>query len=87
MLYLYWSWDLEDEVRLDDTGFDEGADYADYVGYADRPQGTRTEILSRAQNGELLKSEVLSELAIRSIFGWLRVTGYPKEEAPIRTHV
>jgi hypothetical protein len=84
MLYLYWSWDLEGEGTLDDAGFNNDADDADY---ADRPQCTQTDIPLMAQNREPLKSEVLSELATRSIFGWLRVTGYPKNEARIRKHV
>jgi hypothetical protein len=30
-----------------------------------------------------LESEALSEMATRSIFGWLRVTGYPQSERDI----
>ncbi|CAD6444267.1 8b13afad-1427-4a10-b3bc-d4cea8009edc [Sclerotinia trifoliorum] len=44
------------------------------------------DVVSEAWKDGELKSELLSELATRSIFEWLRVTGYPRCEQDIYRH-
>ncbi|EDO01062.1 hypothetical protein SS1G_03536 [Sclerotinia sclerotiorum 1980 UF-70] len=44
------------------------------------------DVVSEVRKDRELKSELLSELATRSIFEWLRVTGYPRCEQDIYRH-
>jgi hypothetical protein len=78
--YISWSWDLYDGTALDDPGFitDEG----------NRETSAATvEICSLdLPKDRFLKSEMLSEVATRSIFCWLRHSGWPRREKEFYCH-
>jgi hypothetical protein len=80
--YISWCWDTENGLSSEDRGFDENAG-------VDRWGVTATEIDAASvttQTKGFLQSDLLSEAATRSIFGWLRVDGYPPIEKAIFTH-
>ena len=76
--YTSWSWDLHDGKALEDRGFtaDEG----------DKNTITATPVSLNLPKHIFLKSEMLSEVATRSIFGWLRNSGWPKREKELYCH-
>ncbi|KAK2760784.1 hypothetical protein FQN54_002022 [Arachnomyces sp. PD_36] len=78
--YIDWCWDLEGGMKLQDEGFDTTAET---ITKGDSP-AIPTQLAF--QGTEALKSHTLSEVATRSIFAWLRPTGYPSSERDIRTH-
>ena len=76
-----WQWNTEDGLSDTDPGLVEDGTV--------RWDGTVTKIeatLATPRTMESLKSELLSEVATRSIFSWLRVDGYPPTEKDIFTH-
>ncbi|KAL9632747.1 MAG: hypothetical protein Q9204_003663 [Flavoplaca sp. TL-2023a] len=80
--YVSWRWDTENGLSCEDRGFDETA-------VVDQCGATSTEFDAASvttQTEGFLQSELLSETATRSIFGWLRVDGYPPIEKEIFTH-
>lgn len=80
--YVSWRWDTDNGLSSEDRGFDENA-------AVDRWGVTATEIDAGSvtpQTKGFLQSDLLSEVATRSVFGWLRVEGYPPNEKDIFTH-
>ena len=75
-----WRWDLIDGVVAEDEGFDVNADFCV------APTGIATEASLDTLRVKTPPSELLSELATRSIFGWLRVNGYAPGEKDIYNH-
>lgn len=74
-----WRWDSIDKVILEDKGCDVNAD--------GNEAGRMTDFIpSPAKRELILRSEILSEVATRSIFGWQRTKGFPAEEKAIRMH-
>jgi hypothetical protein len=83
--YMNWSWELIDGMSSEDRGFMNDDKHGAAIrkdAISDRIDTLQIEM----QKIGLPKSESLSELATRSIFGWLRVTGYPPNEKDIRAH-
>ena len=78
--YLGWCWELVGGTSSVDSGFNTGMEYKEIF----RSAGDA--IPSEVQEDRPLKSESLSESATRSIFGWLRVAGYPRSEQGIYRH-
>lgn len=78
--YLGWCWELVDGTGSIDSGFNADIECKDIFTSAGDV------VLSEVQEDRPLKSESLSESATRSIFGWLRVTGYPRSEQDIYRH-
>ena len=80
--YVSWRWDTEDGLSYEDLGYDKTSalDMWDVISteFDAAPLTTSTT--------DSLKSELLSEAATRSIFGWLRVDGYPPFEKAIFSH-
>ncbi len=77
--YVGWRWDSIDKVILEDKGCDVNAD--------GNEAGRMTDFIpSPAKRELILRSEILSEVATRSIFGWQRTKGFPAEEKAIRMH-
>lgn len=75
--YLSWKWEVEDGTSPEDRGF--MSDCASPPQTSGRGLG-KSIISQLAQNqggGGMLRSEGVSEVATRSLFGWLRVGGYP----------
>lgn len=79
MQYLGWSWELVDGKSSIDRGFNTEIEFA-------RISINSDDVVSEVRKDRELKSELLSELATRSIFEWLRVTGYPRCEQDIYRH-
>lgn len=78
--YISWTWDLHDGTGLEDPGFTVDKEYED-------PSLTVIESGSAdLQDGRFLKDEMLSENATRSIFGWLRSSGWPNREREFYCH-
>ncbi|KAJ8070713.1 hypothetical protein OCU04_001084 [Sclerotinia nivalis] len=77
--YLSWSWELTDGTSSIDRGFSTEIEFTEIF-------TNSGDIVSEVWKDRELKSELLSELATRSIFGWLRVTGYPRCEQDIYRH-
>jgi hypothetical protein len=80
--YLSWRWDTNDGLSCEDCGFNEN-------GVVDQWGATPTELdiaSAPTQTEGFLRSEMLSELATRDIFSWLRVDGYPPTEEAIFIH-
>lgn len=78
--YVSWSWDLHDGTALEDPGFTFDGEYKD-------TSGATIEIGPlNLKNDGFVKDEALSENATRSIFGWLRNLGWPKNEKEIYSH-
>jgi hypothetical protein len=63
-----------------DNGFNAGPAYDEALG----PAADVSPL--QLQKDRRLKPEALSEMATWSIFGWLRVTGYPRSERDIYRH-
>jgi len=83
--YVSWSWQLDNGTSPEDTGYIIDRDWSPQA----KGQGFGKSMTSHpAQNprGRVLRSELVSEVATRSIFSWLRQTGYPCREEAIRTH-
>lgn len=78
--YVHWSWDLIDGLSLEDQGFTLGTQYEETC------LAPTDIMLSDLAKSRLPKSEYLSERATRSIFGWLRVSGWPQAEQRIYRH-
>ena len=78
--YLSWCWDSIDGVVAEDKGYNVTTSHSESAA------STANSIPSHGQQAVILQSEFLSEAATRSIFGWLRVNGYPSEEKVIYTH-
>jgi hypothetical protein len=80
-----WSWELIDGMSSEDRGFINDNKHRAAIrkdAISDRIDTLQIEM----QKIGLPKSESLSELATRSIFGWLRVTSYLPNEKDIRAH-
>ncbi|KAI9750145.1 MAG: hypothetical protein M4579_006586 [Chaenotheca gracillima] len=75
--YNSWSWDMDDGTVVEDRGFNRDAKRADK---------SEDEVDTIPPSNHELPPELLSELATRSIFSWLRPTGFSANEAPIRDH-
>ncbi len=80
--YFNWRWDTENGLSCEDRGFEENA----VVDHCGAPSTELDVDSTPAQTEGFLRSELLSEVATRSIFGWLRVDGYPPIEKAIFTH-
>jgi hypothetical protein len=78
--YISWSWDLHDGSSLEDLGFAVDEEYKD-ISVATIESGSLD-----IEDDRFLKDEVLSENATRSVFGWLRNAGWPKNEKDIYSH-
>ncbi|XMA11599.1 hypothetical protein WAI453_004390 [Rhynchosporium graminicola] len=78
--YISWSWNLRNESELEDPGFNSEMQY--YDSSADVIESHSTD----QPYETVLKDEMLSENATRSIFGWLRNSGWPKAEKEIYAH-
>jgi hypothetical protein len=78
--YISWSWDLYDGTVSEDQGFivDERN--------KDTSAAAVEIVLLDLQKDRFLKSEMLSEVATRSIFSWLRSSGWPKREKDFYCH-
>jgi len=75
--YVSWSWNLHNGTQLEEPGFTVDNDwYKSTIEYHFADQ--------LSEKG--LKNEMLSENATRSIFGWLRNSGWPKGEENICRH-
>lgn len=82
LLYTSWCWDTDNGLSREDRGFVEtsivdqcGATSADF------------DIASAlTQKEDSLRSDSLSQVASRSVFGWLRIDGHPPREKDIFTH-
>lgn len=78
--YISWSRDLRNGSELEDPGFTVDLQYND-------SSANVIECHSTDQPDErVLKDEMLSENATRSIYGWLRNPGWPKDEKEIYCH-
>ncbi|KAK0111646.1 hypothetical protein ONS95_001990 [Cadophora gregata] len=78
--YIGWSWNLQNESELEDPGFTADVQWNDSIANA-------VDFCSTDQLDErILKNDMLSEHATRSIFGWLRSSGWPKGEKEIYCH-
>jgi len=69
-------------LSREDWGFDENA-------IVDQWRATSTEfdiVSAPAQTEDFLRSDLLSQVASRSVLGWLRMDGYPPSEKNIFTH-
>ena len=80
--YVGWRWDTASGLSCEDQGFSKDA-IVDQWGLTADDFGL-TSVTS--QTNGFLRSELLSETATRSIFGWLRMDGYPPVENAIFTH-
>lgn len=81
--YVSWSWDSDEGSGPEDYGFNtNGPDDWNAVGDEIKADGIDTRRGARGGT----KSELLSTLATRSIFGWLRADGYPPTEREIFIH-
>jgi hypothetical protein len=78
--YISWSWNLHDGTVLEDLGFAIDEESKD-TSVATIESGSLD-----LEDDIFLKDEVLSENATRSIFGWLRNSGWPKNEKEIYSH-
>jgi hypothetical protein len=78
--YISWSWNLHNGCALEDLGFAVDEEHKD-TSVATIESGSLD-----LENDRFLKDEVLSENATRSIFGWLRNSGWPKNEKDIYSH-
>ncbi|PYI33224.1 hypothetical protein BP00DRAFT_485453 [Aspergillus indologenus CBS 114.80] len=79
--YRGWRWGLVGGGELEDVGVGVVVDCGDEPGGRDvREEG------SFVLDSEILASEVLTEVATRGIFGWLRARGYPASERAIYQH-
>ncbi|MCJ1345861.1 hypothetical protein MMC31_004070 [Peltigera leucophlebia] len=78
--YMGWAWDLIDGPSLENQGF--------MIGTQDQETcaATTNVLLPDSEEFWLPKSEELSEYATRSIFHWLRVSGWPQAEQNIYSH-
>jgi hypothetical protein len=83
--YEGWRWVLKnDRFSAADKGFSANGSCVDISEIRGKPQLAASE--SQFTNEQLFKPETLSASATRSIFSWLRTTGYPSNERGIRTH-
>ncbi|KAI9739914.1 MAG: hypothetical protein M1818_004970 [Claussenomyces sp. TS43310] len=78
--YISWSWDTYDRPALEDRGFTFDK------GNKDTSAAAVESDSFHLQKDNFLKSEVLSEVATRSIFSWLRNSGWPKREKEFYCH-
>lgn len=78
--YMCWSWDLIDGTSTEDQGFMLATQYQETCA------ATAVASLSDVETFRLPKSQELSERATRSIFRWLRVSGWLHAEQSIYRH-
>ena len=78
--YTSWSWDLENEMVAEDRGYNVNSVCLEPIVSA---SDAVPPIVQETRKLDLLS---VSEMATRSIFGWLRMTGYPSNEKSIRLH-
>jgi hypothetical protein len=78
--YISWSWNLRNGSELEDPGFTVDIQNNDLNAHVIECHFTDQ------LDERLLKDEMLSENATRSIFGWLRHSGWPKGEKEICCH-
>ncbi|KAL8647415.1 MAG: hypothetical protein Q9210_005574 [Variospora velana] len=80
--YTSWHWDTDDGGSYEDLGYDPTVAPV----YPQRATNCCADLAASYQAGDCLTDELASEVATRSIFGWLRVDGFPSTEKHIFTH-
>ncbi|TPX22398.1 hypothetical protein DIZ76_014270 [Coccidioides immitis] len=78
--YTTWKWDLDNGMELEDSGLKTNSACSKQIV---SPSNNTPVVSGKSWR---LNLQSVSEVATRSIFGWLRMTGYPPSEKDIRTH-
>lgn len=80
--YLSWGWDTNNGCSCEDYGLDEKITPA----YHWDAMSVKPDLTHLHNLEDRLRDHAISETATRSIFGWLRMDGYPPTERSIFTH-